>query len=64
MACILKCPECETYLREEGDNSKNHPGEYRVYDSLPNCKIEAGQFRIVQCLECHHVGSPGTFSNY
>ena len=54
MAAKLKCPFCGIVLKEEGDEAKEARGEYRVYDSLWNCKHDAGKFRVIECLNCSH----------
>lgn len=60
MAHKLTCPNCGDVLREEGDDLKNG-GEYRVYDSLPNCKYAAGTFRRIECLVCGHMADVDAF---
>lgn len=62
MACILTCPICNMTLKEEGDEMKSSPGEYRIFDSLWNSKFDAGKFRIIQCLSCLHCGSVASFN--
>lgn len=49
-------------LKEEGDEMKSSPGEYRIFDSLWNSKFDAGKFRIIQCLSCLHCGSVASFN--
>jgi hypothetical protein len=39
-------------LKEEGDESKTAPGEYRVYSNKWNCKNDADTFRVLRCLNC------------
>ena len=60
MAHKLICPNCHNSLREEGDDCKSG-AEYRVYDSLWNCKHQAGAFRRIECLACLHIGEVGAF---
>lgn len=60
MAHKLKCPNCEKYLREEGDEGKSGD-EYRVYESLPNCKYAGAAFRRIECLACGHMGEVDSF---
>jgi ribosomal protein S27E len=62
MAAKLKCPSCKSVLKEEGDEAKEGQGEYRVYDSRWNGKHDAGEFRIIECLNCNHFGSVWAFS--
>jgi len=63
MACKLRCPECKTMLKEEGDEMKKANGEYRVYDSLWNSKHEAGAFRLLRCLKCKHMNDVRAFGD-
>jgi hypothetical protein len=52
MACKLYCTKCKMTLKEEGDESKTAPGEYRVYSNKWNCKNDADTFRVLRCLNC------------
>jgi hypothetical protein len=46
MACKLVCPDCLLVCKEEGDESKEAQGEYRVYNA------PSKNTNILKCLEC------------
>lgn len=52
MAAKMTCPNCNTVLKEIGDNSKVAAGEYRVYDSLATTDDAEGLHRAIECCEC------------
>jgi len=45
-------------LKEEGDETRDATGEYRVYDSLWNSKYDEKKFRVIKCLLCDEYFHP------
>ena len=62
MACKLKCPNCNTVLKEEGDEMKESGGEYRVYENACNSLRDAGDMSLILCLECEYTDEAYMFS--
>jgi RNase P subunit RPR2 len=61
MASRLRCPNCDSVLKEEGDASQTAEGEYRVYDNLANGKKKAGAYRLIMCLACGGTHRPQVY---
>jgi hypothetical protein len=60
MACKMWCPQCKKVLKEEGDESKEAQGEYRVYNSDKGLK----NYRVLKCLLCGYVSDVEKWSDY
>ena len=58
MAARIRCPKCNRMLKEEGDETRDATGEYRVYDSLWNSKYDEKKFRVIKCLLCDEYFHP------
>lgn len=56
MSAKMRCPGCELYLKEEGDNMKQAQGEYKVLD--------AGGHRFIKCLKCGVIKTVSNWSNH